>query len=431
MTRADHASDPPEVLLTVAGYYGTLAAARSLGRAGIGVVVADGHRFAAARFSRHVKRVVSCPDPDVSPAAFVEWLLAFGASEPGRVLYATSDDVAWLLARHKDDLSRVYRLYTPGIDVVRTLLNKWKLYEACRAVGVEAPTTWLPRSEEDLAALQREARFPLVIKPQTQAFLVPHQKGRVVREPRALLDLHRDFLASTSQDPRFAEENPDARLPIVQTFAESAAHGVYNLSGFVDATGDLFAVEASRKLLQWPRRLGVGLCFEGAPLRRDLEDGVLRLCRKLGYYGAFEVEFVEDAGRSLLIDFNPRFFGQMAFDVARGLDLPRLVYLAAIGDSAGLRRAVLAAQATVGEREGRVYGNRIETEITLRLLRWAGRIDAAEDAQWHQWLSGSRARRNDAVLDRRDWKPGAVEVLGAVLRRLAHPRSTWRSAHEA
>ena len=50
-----------------------------------------------------------------------------------------------------------------------------------------------------------------------------------------------------------------------------------------------------------------------------LAAAVARLCRGLGYFGAFEVEFLREGERRMVIDFNPRFYGQMAFDVKRGL----------------------------------------------------------------------------------------------------------------
>jgi hypothetical protein len=34
----------------------------------------------------------------------------------------------------------------------------------------------------------------------------------------------------------------------------------------------------------------------------------------------------------------------------------------------------------------------------------------------------------DAVLDRDDWLPAAVQTAATLLHRAAHPRSTWRQA---
>ena len=74
----------------MAAYHGTLAAVRCLGAEGIRVTVAESSRFVPAVWSRFVARRVHCPGLEQS-SRFVEWLLDFGAREPGYVLYPTSD----------------------------------------------------------------------------------------------------------------------------------------------------------------------------------------------------------------------------------------------------------------------------------------------------------------------------------------------------
>lgn len=418
---------PPHAVLTMADYFGTLAAARSLGRAGVGVVLADAHTLTTTRWSRHVARALQCPDPEAQPGRFLDWLAAFGARDPGHVLYATSDELAWLLAANREDLGRDFRMYTPPLEAMYTLLNKWRLYGECAALGIDAPETWLATSEEAVERLGRGVPLPLVIKPQTQAFLSPHQKGRIVRRREALVPLYREFLHATRYASIVVEHDPGVRAPVVQAFSDGAAQGIYSLSGFVDETGDQFVVEASRKVMQWPTRLGVGLCFEQAPVVPEVASDLQRLCRHVGYYGAFEVEYLESGGRHLLIDFNPRFYGQMAFEVARGLDVPLLVYSAAIGAQKDVKRCVENARKCAVVNGG-VYCNRVELEIALRLLSLAGRIDARDQRRWHEWLEAHRGALTDAVLDRDDWLPAVAEVTAALLRCAIHPRSTWRAA---
>ena len=76
----------------------------------------------------------------------------------------------------------------------------------------------------------------------------------------------------------------------------------------------------------------------------DVEAGLVRLFRAVGFHGVFDAEFIEDGGRHLLIDVNPRFYNHMAFEVDRGLPLPWLAYLGAVGDGEGLRAAVASAR---------------------------------------------------------------------------------------
>src|SRR5882724_6278504 len=196
----------PPALLIVADYHGTLAAVRSLGRAGISVTVADWRRLVPARWSRYAVRSVTCPPLDKGSTAFIDWLLEFGARHPGHVLLPTTDDLAWLFARHRNELARSFRLESPPLAAIYTLLNKWQLHEACAAEGIGVPESVLVGSGQPLAP-------PLLIKPQTQILLSPHQKGRLVERPEQLEPALADFRAATRYDATFLAFDPSAAAP--------------------------------------------------------------------------------------------------------------------------------------------------------------------------------------------------------------------------
>jgi predicted ATP-grasp superfamily ATP-dependent carboligase len=407
----------PPVLLMVADYHGTLAAVRSLGRAGISVTVADWRRLVPARWSRYAVRSVTCPSIDKGATALIDWLLEFGARTPGHVLLATTDDLAWLFARHRNELAQHFRLDSPPLDAIYTLLNKWQLYEACAAEGIEVP-------ESVLAGSGRTLPTPLLIKPQTQVLLSPHQKGRLVERAEDLEPALADFRAATRYDSTFLAFDPSAAGPMLQQYVEAQEGGIYSLSGFVD--GEHFTVNAARKVLQRPRRLGVGLCFETTAVDEDLAERVLSMCRNVGYRGVFEIELLEAQGKRLLIDFNPRFFGQMAFDVARGTDLPLLAYLLAVGDRRALETALHAARKPLPSAP-RAWCDRINLALFLSVLRLSGSIDRHDAAYWAHWLRGDP---HDPVLDRQDVWPGVVAAGSSLWHQLRHARSVFKLARE-
>ena len=66
----------------------------------------------------------------------------------------------------------------------------------------------------------------------------------------------------------------------------------------------------------------------------ELAAGLERLVARVGFSGVFEAEFIDPQGQAVLIDFNPRFYNQMGFDIARGLPLPLLAYYDALGSHA-------------------------------------------------------------------------------------------------
>jgi D-aspartate ligase len=410
----------PGVLLLAGDFHGTLAALRSLGRAGVDVTVADWRTLVPARWSCWATRSYTCPDPSTDPSGLVRWLLELGQSSPGLVLLPTTDDLAWLYARHAEALKPHFIVDAPRLEAVYGLLNKWKLREACTAVGIETPESWLPGTEG--------VRFPLVIKPQTQTLLSPHQKGRVVRSPDQLEASFYEFRRATKHAPELLEVDPGASQPMLQELISS--RGIYGLSGFIDPGGELFVVAAARKVLQRPQVLGIGLCFQQAPVVRSLADRLRALCRHLGYHGLFEVEFLERDGHHLMIDFNPRCYGQMGFDVARGADLPLIAYLRAIGDVAALREEVEVARHRLQHEPPQAWCDRINLELFVRLKSLVGSIDPATARAWTRWISVHQPHVTDAVIDPYDWMPGVVAAVSAVWNHAIHPRSTWRAIRE-
>lgn len=412
------------MLLTQAGFYGTLAAVRSYGRAGIEVTVADVDPRAPAAWSRHVTHRERCPaDWDVD--AFLQWLGDHGRRRSGTVLVATSDETAWLFARHHDALQHAFRLYQPSHDAVFALLDKRQLATHARAVGLEVPATWFPRTADELARVAREATFPVLLKPTTQILSERHIKGERVLTPDALPAAWEGF-SRHRYAPSLLEVHPDITRPMVQAYLPEAERGIESVSGFIDRSGARMVLRGSRKVLQRPRRIGVGVCFEAMPVDAAVAEGLRRLCRRVGYFGVFEAEFIRLDGEARLIDFNPRFFGQMALDVARGVDLPMLMYRAALGDDAGLD-ALLAVAERAGEGLDWKFANRLSVRGMLGVQRRLGAISSADAAYWRRWMADGRSHLVDPVLDPDDWRPAALDVASAFTRVVRHPRSWLRN----
>jgi predicted ATP-grasp superfamily ATP-dependent carboligase len=415
----------PPVLLTVGQYYGTLAAARCLGRAGIPVTLAEPHLLAPARWSRFVTRRVRCPEV-LDAEAFLAWLFAFGAASPGHVLLPCSDDVAWLVAENHRALSANFRLPPSSLAALDALLDKRSLGEHSRAVGLDVPETWFPRSEAEAAAIGAREGFPLLVKPRTQVLLETHGKGALVEGPSELRPRLREFEANERYGRRILRLHPDVRWPMLQRFYPGAQQSISGLSGYVDGRGEVVAVRASRKIFQRPRKLGVGLCFEEAAVEDGLVQGIGALCRRVGYQGVFEVEFVDAGSRRLLIDFNPRFYGQLAFDVERGMPLPRFACADALGDHAAL--AALADEAQEKSAPGaHVYCHHFLFDLMLRAQQIAGHGTGGEEERWRRWWAEHRDSAVDPVADPDDPAPWRADVAGHLAGFARHPRSSFRT----
>jgi D-aspartate ligase len=411
------------ILLCDATFSGTLAAVRAFGRAGTPVAVADPDRSAPAFWSRYTKRRLRCPPVGDAPR-FLEWLLRFGDRERRHVLYPTSDEMVYLLASHREQLAERFALYQPDLPTMLGVLDKRRLYEAAGEVGLDAPRTWFPEKPSDVEAAAREAGAPLMIKPRTQAFLQTHVKGVVgPRDPVLLREAYERFRFESVYTEPVASHMPELTRPMLQRFYSQAAKSILSVTGFRDATGRHLALLGSIKVLQRPRTIGIGLCFESAPLPRGLFEAVSRLLDRLGYYGVFELEFVRDGDRLRLIDMNPRFYHHLALDVERGLDLPRLAYAAATQCPAEVAR--LVALAPTGE-EPYGFSNGIGLRVLVGAQKLFGTMSATEAQRWRRWSSDPARTHVDSAAASDDPGPFVAELAGHLYGSLRHPRAFVR-----
>ncbi|MGD0675494.1 MAG: carbamoyl-phosphate synthase [Polyangiaceae bacterium] len=412
----------PSFVLTSARAFGTLAAARCLGDHKVPVVLVDAERFAPAAWSRHVALRESCP-PIRPIGRFIDSLLAFGSREPGHVLYATCDDLAWTFAERQAELGKYFRLFTPPFETIAQVLDKRALYAACAAVGLDTPRTWFPETDEEVSAVARSARMPLIVKPRTQAFFTSSRKGFCVTSSAELGASYSAFARDNVYEPGTVAR--DARLwrPMIQALCEDEP--IYSVSGFCDPRRDLFVARGSRKMLQWPRRAGVGIAFESAPLDRRLAEGTRRLCEATGFFGVFEAEFVDSGHGMQLIDFNPRFFGQLGFDVARGLPSPHFVYLAATEGFSELEDAVERANAWQAKSPIAFHHS--------AMIAWTRAVERLVGRSASPMPPGADGRDADvlvvdAAADPADCLPGLVDAVQQICSALLHPRAALRSA---
>jgi predicted ATP-grasp superfamily ATP-dependent carboligase len=414
--------DAPPALLTLAGYNGTLAAVRTLGRAGIRITIADRNRLAMSAWSRYTSQRAQCPDVR-EPRRFIDWLLEFGRRSDKHVLLPTSDDTAWLYSLYRAELSEHFYVASPPIATIHGVLNKATLYADAAEAGLHVPRTWFPEGPDALERCRREARFPVVVKPRTQVMFRTQSKGVYVEKAE---DLNAAYLKFSRQpyEPELLAIDPSANRPMVQEFHREAAAGIYCISAYA-RRGRISGLRAARKLLQQPRRLGIGLCFEEAPLEPQVVAGLQRLVSRRRYSGVFEAEFIQTAGRSVLIDFNPRFYNQMAFDIARGVPLPLLAYYDALGDRRrfnALRRAAM-----MSTLPGRVFIDFLSMQVMLSAQRLSGVATREESQQWASWQEAHRGRCTYAVRDPGDRLPLWFAGMQIALRCLRHPRAFVRA----
>lgn len=417
----------PPILLADVTWYGTLAAVRDLGSRGVPVTLASDALLAPARASRYVSRSLSCP-PTAEADALLEWLLRFGRANPGHVLYPTSDNLAWLIAANERTLAACFRLFTPAIEALVQLLDKERMGRAALAAGLEVPEAWYPQDGAEVERLARSLRYPVFVKPRAHVLARSRGgagKGVRVHGPESLAAVWASLRAGTAHHPEVLRRIPMADRPIIQACFR-AEERVYTVDGFVDGNGVLVGALACEKILQVPRKRGPGVCFDEAPVDPEVAAGLERMCRAVGFRGVFDAEFLVADGRRMLIDFNPRFYNHMAFEVDRGLPLPWLAYQAALGPDAAAGAAPVAAP-PAGGASGRIYVHHSLTALLLAFQALAGGMAPEQRAGVRRWIRSHRGHVTDPSRDRLDRLPGLMDLAMQAADLVRHPRAYLRN----
>lgn len=320
---------PPRVAVFDAAYPSTLALVQSLGRRGVPLAVYHHQPRPPLIYSRYVDTIRPCPDVH-EHARFTDWLHRRLDEDAFDVIAPTSDAVCFHLAGVLDRLDESLRARLPSREALYDVLFKDRLAAACERLGIATPMTVAPTRIEDALAAAERIGYPVIVKPRTHVFDTEQRGGRA-DDPDQLRALFGEYRVATAQRA-VLEAFPDAAWPVIQEYVPHE-RAQLACSGLLDAHARLVAGAAVVKLDQAPAATGTGTAFASRECP-ETTDYCSDAARRLLGAGLFEIEVLDrgDGGAPLVIDVNARAFGQIAFDIARGNDLPALWYASLTGE---------------------------------------------------------------------------------------------------
>jgi D-aspartate ligase len=290
-----------------------LSAARSLGRAGLTVVVAARGSDPSVRFSRYVSRLEQLDDID---DAAIERLLRLPRDGERPFLLATGDQDALLVAKHQETLGGKYCFVCPPHAALEAIVNKASLYEMARANGIAHPRFHVVRAAHDVELAIESLETPCYVKPALAHEWRRFRRGKLVRadSPQELRRALQDFI-----------EIGVAAIPI--EIIPGSDSEVYSVSTYIDRQGQPVGWRTKRKLRQFPLYAGDGCAQEICDEPEVAELG-LRLLAVAGHRGPATVEFRKDArnGRFVLIEVNARTILAQGMITHSGFDVPLIAY---------------------------------------------------------------------------------------------------------
>ena len=408
MVRMIDTSIPVLVLKSVG--HGGLCIARSLGRIGVPVYVADPDR-ATPVFCSHYCRGRFIFDIDkVFPQKSVWDLLGF-AQEIGReaILLPTTDDAAMFVAEHAEELREGFILPRLSPALARGLCSKKEMYHLAKQHGVPTPEAVFPQSRTDVLEFRERAVFPVMLKGIDGRRLWERAGKRmfIIRGGDELLEKY-DAL----------EDPADPNL-MLQEYIPGGEDAVWMFNGYFDDRSECLVSFTGKKIRQCPAYRGatsLGICLRNAGVERITKD----FMKALGYQGPLDIGYRYDARDGLykVLDVNPRIGATFRLFVTRnGMDVARALYLHLTGQP-------LAPDAASEGRKWLVED--LDTASSFRYWR-DGKLNARE------WLESFRGVEETAYFSADDLLPvvrmiaNGIEELSKRLCREARMAAFGRS----
>ena len=301
--------------IIIEGHVQGLSNTRSLGEAGIPVIVVDKNNC-IARYSKYCSKFFYCPDFVTNQ--FAEFLISIAETEnvKGWVLIPSNDHAVYTISKHKERLGSYYKIITPDIDILSNIYDKSKLLAIAHKNNIPYPYTQYFISQNDVIC--ENLIFPVLTK------------GRYgLNFYKALRK--KAFLAYNENELRIQLSEINKKIGLSETFTQELIpfDGMNKTVSFTAfcIDGDIKTYWMGVKLREHPIQFGTATFTESVNIE-DCYTQSVPLLKALKYNGVCEVEYLLDPrlGKYKLIEINARTWLWVGLARACGIDYAKMIY---------------------------------------------------------------------------------------------------------
>lgn len=304
------------------GDFQALGALRTLARKNIPIFLLDSDHC-ISRFSRYKKKFFRSPHPSMEDY-YLDFLISLARKEKifGWIIFPNSDEVVYILSKHKDTLEEFFRIPTPHWGVIKNIHDKKRTYQFAEQHKIPIPNTYYPNNLEDL--LKYNLKFPVVIKPSIRCNFFNKVKAKAF-----LINNEEELVKKYT----FACSIIDSSEILIQEYIAGGPHNLYSFCPFFK-NGKVITSIMARRARQHPMDFGHASTFVELVNIPEIQKISEKFLSLVGYYGIAEVEFMQDSqdGTYKLLEVNPRLWGWHTLAIAAGVDFPYLLYQDMIGE---------------------------------------------------------------------------------------------------
>ena len=310
-----------KVFITDGNQRSTLAAVRSLGRAGVFVGIGNDTPQMIAGASRYCREKMIYPSPALQPGQFQDFLCERLTPLGYTHLLATSDVTVQLVAPLKLRLAPAITAMVQDAEALSLVQDKAAMLTLARELNIGTPRCANSGDHESLLRFAASVGYPVVIKPR--------------RSRQYLHGAWREGSVTYAHTPEelIAKYETACHLipdPLVQEKIVGEGRGVFLMLW----NGEVKAAFCHKRLREKPPWGGLSVLSESLPLDRSLVERSATLLRKVSWNGPAMVEYKTDSrdGETKLMEVNGRFWGSLQLAIDAGIDFPSIYYRLICGE---------------------------------------------------------------------------------------------------
>jgi D-aspartate ligase len=303
--------------VVVGGGLNALGIVRSLGQAGIPLIVVDTDLKSPAMRSRFGRKVV-CAALDGD--AFLACLQELARGRPARMmLFVTEEKSVIAISELRAALEPHFFLRLPEHERLMALMHKQGFQDLAESVAAPVPRTVRLQGPQDLP-LADTLTYPCVFKPSKKSYTYGalFKKAYKVASPREVGELYERI-------------HPVLADMVVQEWIEGTDAEVFFCLQYVGQDGEAVSSFAGRKIRSWPPRIGgTASCTAAWDVDQELKAMTTTFFRQVGFTGMGSMEYKRDArdGRFYMVEPTvARTDFQEEVASLNGVNIPQAAYL--------------------------------------------------------------------------------------------------------
>lgn len=277
--------------VVVGGGLNALGVVRSLGTAGIPVIVVDSSPKSPAMRSRYGRKLLCA---SLEGEAFVECMISLGKQYPAPlVLFATEEKTVETVSAARVRLAPWFRLRQPRHERLMALMHKQGFQDLAEEIGAPVPRAVRLEGKADLTRIH-DLHYPCVFKPSRKdyGYGARFKKAYKVASPQEVIDLYEEIF------PVLADM-------VVQEWIEGSDGDVYFCLQYIGAEGQVVSSFSGRKIRSWPPRIGgTASCTAAWEVADELEEMTRAFFAQVGFIGMGSMEYKRDTrdGRFYMVE---------------------------------------------------------------------------------------------------------------------------------